>query len=140
MKNEFNVTLSLTKGLGADIVGKTTLYRLLKEIHTDEYLLQEGKELAKLYVEDSKKYKLRKDIQPGFILGEFSYRDENNCLNYSPVLGFDIDKIKDEETKSAVFNSLQEWNKTFVVMPSVSGFGLRVLVKTKSTKEDHKNY
>lgn len=140
MSGERNIKISIVKGTDAKIVRKSDLYSLLKLITTSEKLKESREELNKLYSEDYQRYKVRKNVQPGFILGDFSYRSVDNCLEYYPTLGFDIDKIPNKEKMNSVFETLKKWEYSFLVMPSISGFGLRVLVCADCAKDLHKNY
>lgn len=135
-----NVKISIVKGFNPNIQSVTSLYNLLKIMATEDVLLKEGETLRDLYANDKAGYDKMKANLGGFILGEFSYRDDKSLVAYSPLLGFDIDHITSQEDYDRVFSTLAKWNYSFLVMPSVSGAGIRLLVKTKSTLETHKSY
>lgn len=134
------IKISLVQGYFAEIVGKTTLLELLKLITTDKKLLANGQQLRKLHKTDLEAYDKLKLNQPGFILGDYSYRNADNCIEYSSVLGFDIDHVTLEKESKEIIEKLKAWDKAFLLLPSVSGLGIRLLVKTKSTLTEHKNY
>jgi len=140
MSGERNIKISIVKGTDAKVIQKSRLYPLLKLITSSEKLKEAGEVLNNLYSEDYQRYKIRKNVQPGFILGDFSYRSADNCLEYFPVLGFDIDKIPNKDKVKSVFETLKKWEYSFLIMPSISGFGIRVLVCADCTKESHKSY
>lgn len=135
-----NIPVSIIKGIKPEIKGHTKLYDLLRQIVTDEKLIERGKELKHLYLSDYKAYKRRKDFQPGFVLGNFSYRDSRSVVEYFPIMGFDIDKVKEIDHRNRMIIALKEWEYSFVVLPSVSGLGLRVLICTDSTLDTHGDY
>lgn len=139
LKNR-NIKISLVKGTSANIVGTSLLYDLLKEITSNDEMLLSAKELKTLYKTDYSKYKVKKEFQNGFIIGDFSYRNVDSCIEYFPCLGFDIDKVKEESEKHRIVNILKEWEYTFLIMPSVSGLGIRLMVFCDSTKDNHKEF
>lgn len=133
-----NIPITILKGTSPNVVGRAKLYDLLNQIATDKKLLSRGLELKSLYNSDYEAYRKRKDFQPGFMLGDFSYRDKNSLVEYYPIMGFDIDKIKTEEERKNLFETLKNWEYTFLVLPSISGMGLRLLVCTDSVLDTHK--
>jgi len=97
-------------------------------------------ELRNLKVENEKEFSLAKKKLPGICFGKFSKRNDKSCETYSPCLGFDIDKIKSQDYAMKLLEQLKKLNYVFVSFLSVSGLGIRVLVWTSSTKEQHKEY
>lgn len=97
-------------------------------------------ELRKLRVENKSAFDKAKKKLPGVCLGEFSERKDSSCINGSPVMAFDIDAIVDKLTFTTIFKSLQKEAFVLGLFSSVSGFGLRVLVRTSSNPETHKYY
>lgn len=137
MKPELKTKLSLIRGKSSpNITEHVDLIDLLKRITTDEKLLKEGKQLREFYKTDVEKYNRYKGKLNGFILGDFSYRDDSNCLELPNLLGFDLDHLDDKEIYQKAFSALKNWSKTFLILPSVSGLGMRVIVKAEFDLEN----
>lgn len=134
-----NFKVCLVKGTSPEIKQVSDFRTLFNFMLTDKELKQKAAKLAKLSKTDTAKYNKEKLWQPGFIIGEFTRRAADACVNYEPVLGFDIDHIKDDEYKT-VFEKLTKWPFTFVAMPSISKEGIRVLLYSTSTKDRHEDY
>lgn len=127
--------VSLVKGTRPEVVGLSTLFDVLKDATTDGGLKQSAKELRTAHKSNSQEYKTLKETQPGFVIGKWSYRSMENCLEYCPVMGFDLDALG--QRTQEVADALKKWKYTFVLIPSISGEGLRLFVWTKATKENH---
>jgi replicative DNA helicase len=135
-----NFSISLIQGSKGDIKKTSDFRSLTKFILTNDAIKEKGKLIAGYAENDPKLYKREKSACPGFIIGEFSYRDSNSCLKYEPVIGFDIDHIEDSKQFREIWEKVQRWPFTFVAFPSLSQKGIRLLVYTDSTKERHKDY
>jgi replicative DNA helicase len=130
--------VSLVKGTSPEVVGLSTLFDVLKEATTSAELKKSAKELREVSKRSASDYKSLKELQPGFVIGKWSYRSMENCLEYSSVMGFDLDALGDRTQE--VLEALKKWEYTFAVFPSVSGEGLRLFVWTKATKERHNDF
>lgn len=137
---ERNITLSLTKGTSPSIVGKKKLFDLLKDMATSQELSISAKRLKEASSKDKSEYDQLKEVQPGFVIGDFSYRNVDSCVEYFPLIGFDIDSIKTEKEVGEISKALKAWEYTALTFPSISGAGIRILVFATSTKETHKDY
>ena len=118
VEREFKI--SLTQGVGGSIQGKSTIYKLLSKITTDEKLIAEGEYLKHLYKTDKPAYDSEKNSFNGFggfIIGDFSYRSVENCVEYVPAIGFDIDAIQSKEEYDKIYESLKSWEYTFILLP-----------------------
>lgn len=132
--------VSLIHGTGAEIKKKVMFFDLLKSMTSDKSLLDSGAKLFDFAKSDRAKYNKLKERQGGFVIGDFSYRSIDSCVTYAPFIGFDIDHVESKEKYDETFDKLKKWNFAFVVMPSLSGEGMRVIVETAATKETHKDY
>lgn len=128
--------VSLVLGTRAEVVGQSTIFALLKEATSKPELLKAGVELRKANLESKKRYNDLKRNQPGFVTGQFSYRNAENCVKYIPVMGFDFDALGDK--MASVIQKLKGWKFAALVFPSISGSGVRVFVETTATREQHK--
>jgi len=135
-----NFKVSLIKSTGSEVTRVIDFRGLVRAMLHDEDLQKQGAKLRRLAQEDKPEYDRLKRQADGFVIGEFSYRNADSCITYEPVMGFDIDKLDSVEKNAAVFEKLKGWPFSFVVMPSISGLGLRLLVYTDATKDTHKDY
>lgn len=83
-------------------------------------------------------YKEIKETEsPAFIPGKFPIRKNNDCDEYVPLLGFDLDHCK--EVKE-IIEQLKTDRFVFAAYPSPSGEGIRVFIWTNSVQDSHKAY
>lgn len=76
---------------------------------------------------------------PGFIIGRFApVRNDSNCEIYVPLLGFDIDNLKDEFDCDLILADCRNIPEVFLAYPSPSRKGLRIFIWCNSTPESHK--
>lgn len=136
MEKNYNFPVSLVTGTLPVINEKSDILEVLKRATRDEKLKSDGAQLRQLYRTDPAAYKLLKERQPGFIIGLFSHRDVNSCEQYAPFLGFDLDKLG--EQYESIINRLKKWPYTVLLLPSVSGQGLRLIVRAESDVDSHK--
>lgn len=135
-----NFKVSLITGTAAQIDEVSDFRSVVRSMLKDEALQQQGRELREAAQNDAERYDRLKRKANGFVIGEFSYRNAESCIAYEPFLGFDIDHIEDKAMFDDCFNKLRKWPFTYVLMPSLSGMGLRVIVRTDAEKETHKQY
>lgn len=136
-----NIILSLVQGASnPEIIGTSKLYDLLKLMTENEGMKKEGALLRKLYRDDKPNYKTRKDEQNGFIVGLFDYRAKAKIKEYVPVFAFDIDSVQDEKEYEELTAKLRKWKYSFLVMPSISGVGIRFMVVADCCKKNHNEY
>lgn len=76
---------------------------------------------------------------PAFIVGKFSRRAADACLEYVPLLGFDIDG-SEEDLLSFNLEACKKSPHVFLAYPSPSFRGLRIFVWAKCNPESHKAY
>lgn len=137
--------VSLFKGCRGNTkrLKSTQLGKLIESITNPdkEEFIALSKELARLKKEDPGKYKELKETQcPAFIPGDFDSRTNEGCKKYAPLMGFDIDAVKDEVSVMFTLEACKKLPYVFVASPSPSRLGLRILVWTDSTPENHKDY
>lgn len=97
-------------------------------------------ELRNSAINDSINFKSKKKDLPGFVLGDFSKRNKDSCVVYSPIIGFDIDNIESVEDLNSMKEEIIKLPYILACFPSVSGLGLRLLIATDSTQENHEKY
>lgn len=135
-----NFKVSLIKGTAAQIDEISDFRAIVRKMLKDETFQQQGKALREAAQNNHEQYDRLKRKANGFVIGEFSYRNAESCISYQPFLGFDIDHIDDKSAFDDCFNKLKKWPFTYVLMPSLSGMGLRVIVRTDSDQSTHKKY
>lgn len=139
MKQQIKVTIY--RGVNPKAEGLSSLDGLLKKVSTNKDMLKQGALLRDTHQNKPyEEYKVLKEKAWGFSIGNFSRRDSDSCLEYFPVLGFDFDSISTASRTKEVLKSLKEWDYSFLVMPSLSGTGIRLMVYTNSTIESHEMY
>ena len=107
----------------------------------NEALVELCNDLARLKREDEKAYKQLKETQcPAFLPGDFTARTIEGCQQYAPLLGFDIDCLKDEIGLLATLEDCKTIPYLFAAFPSPSQQGLRLLVWAPSTPNTHKEF
>lgn len=137
--------VSLFKGCRGDTkrLKSTQLGKLIESIADPEKkdFIALSSELARLKKEDPGKYKELKETEcPAFIPGDFEYRKTEGCKKYAPLMGFDIDAVKDEISLMFTLEACKKLPYVFSAFPSPSNEGLRILIWTDSTPESHKDY
>lgn len=134
-----NFPVSIVKGNAeASIVKHTTfdeVLQALKSKNTND--VTKSKSLQTFYTTNKKAYNEMKASLYGFIVGRFSYRKDDKCTLYVPVIGFDIDSTK---FANLVINDCRNVPYIFAAFPSPSGHGVRILVWCNSTTKTHKRY
>lgn len=135
-----NVPLSIVKATGSEIAAHINLFDLLERITSNEKMLQDGRELKAAAKENRARYEILKRQSYGFVIGNFSYRNAQSCVQYHPLLGFDIDHIGNEEEMRKAWRMLKAWENTFLLLPSISWEGLRVMVWCDCTQETHRDF
>lgn len=97
-------------------------------------------ELRNAALNNPEDYNSKKKKLPGLVLGDFSKRNQDSCQTYSPILGFDIDKISSEDHLKSISKIIAKLPYILACFPSASGLGLRLLIATTSTSENHTRY
>jgi predicted P-loop ATPase len=93
---------------------------------------------AYLQFENCKKpYDNAKKQLNGFIVGNFSKRNDESCKEYTSLMVFDLDKCNSVFGMESYFDHLKTLPYVFAAFPSASGYGLRVMVWTNATIETH---
>lgn len=133
----FDFPVSLVLGTKAEVVGQSTIFELLKKATTNPEMRENGLALRKANLESQTRYDALKRNQPGFVTGKFTYRNVDNCVKYTPVMGFDFDALGDKT--ASVIQKLKGWAFAALVFPSISGAGVRVFIETSATLEQHKD-
>lgn len=110
-------------------VGHSTFKTLLNDMLKPE-MVEAGKKLAELAATDQDAFKKAKDRLPAFIIGKFSYRNAESCEVMEPFFCFDIDKVEASDV-TPMLDKLQNWEYTCAAYPSVSGMGIRLMVKAE---------
>ncbi|MEO1262593.1 MAG: VapE domain-containing protein [Bacteroidota bacterium] len=83
-------------------------------------------------------YQKKKEKLPGFVIGEFSKRNDKSCTKYVPCLAFDLDGIG-ESMAGIILSDLKKIPYVFSAFLS-PGAGLRVLVWCATNQNSHKAY
>jgi predicted P-loop ATPase len=133
--------VSLVQGLSPTISEKSTLGAVFQKMKNPDAKQRETAiQLQQLSRTDTTAYKRLKETLPGFIVGEFSYRKNNQCLTYVPLIGFDFDGFVDAGETEAHLNNLIKCPYVFAAYVSPSGCGIRAFVWCDSTTETHEHY
>lgn len=111
-------------------IGYSTFKQLLNDVLLKPEMVEAGKNLAELAMSDNEAFKKKKERLPAFIIGKFSYRNAESCEVMEPYFCFDIDKIEPADV-TQMLDKLQEWEYTCAAYPSVSGMGIRLIVKAE---------
>jgi len=84
-----------------------------------------------------KQYDIAKKQLNGFIIGNFSKRNDESCIEYVPLMVFDLDKCDSVFGMESYLDHLKTLPYVFAAFPSSSGYGLRVMAWVNATKETH---
>lgn len=132
------VSTSLYHGLSAHFEGYSDFQATLDKM-TSSDLRPLTDKLRAAKQEGEPAYKAVKEREcPAFIIGRFPRKENNACEEYVPVLGIDIDDIRDDFEQLLIFQELKEIPYVLAAFPSVGGLGLRALVATNATFDTHK--
>jgi predicted P-loop ATPase len=147
-----NVPVTIYRGIQPAPQRQITLNALFSEIVTDDLeKLSSSRTMVDLYKnhlsepengkKDAKKaYEEKKSQLNGFSIGDFSYRNDKkeNCLQYVPLLVFDLDGCKSMEDANSLKQKLTNLPYVFAAFPSPSGHGLRIFVWLSATYDTHR--
>ncbi len=133
-----SIPVSKYHGLSAYFEGFCNMEDIIGEMTSGE-LKPLSEKLAAALQESKAAYKVVKERDcPAFIIGLFARKENDACEGYKPVLGIDIDGIRDDFEQLLIFQELKEIPYVLAAFPSVSGLGLRALVATNATFDTHK--
>jgi len=137
-QDRLGIPMSIFKGVNPKVEGNSTLGDVLNEISSsDASKVSIALELRRLKNNTPTEYKKRKEHLSGFCVGEYSTRSKAGCNKYYPLLVFDIDGYDDNTSAIFDLNKLKKLDVVFSAFLSPSGKGLRVLVWSNATKENH---
>lgn len=139
--NWLEIPVSIVKGINPKIIAKITLREIIQELkRTDQKAVDFATKLRILHDQDEPGYKKEKEKNcPGFIVGEFSYRNGDGLKSFVPLMVFDIDHIPEVTPLSIIIGDLRNLPYVFLAYPSPSGKGLRVMIKTDTGLSNFKD-
>ena len=139
-----NIPVSLVAGAkSTNIIEQVPLKKVLNNIVDDNNtkLIDFTTKLTQSRAKDVNLYKqLKSQSCPGLIIGKYSIRKDDECEEYVPLAGFDIDGIEDEFMMELTLADCQTIPYVFLAMPSPSKRGLRIFVWTEARPKNHKAY
>ena len=137
-QDRLGISMSIFKGINPKPSKKLSLGEVINVISTtDESKFKQTKELRSLKNNKPTEYKKRKQNLLGFCIGEYSTRSQSGCEKYYPLLVFDIDGYDDPTCAILDLIELKKLQETYSAFLSPSGRGLRVMVWSNATKENH---
>jgi replicative DNA helicase len=130
--------VSLARNAYGGIEEKIFFSELAHRITSDPILLGQGERFRRLYRESPSLYDSKKTNESGaFLIGEFSGREDRNIEKYESIIALDIDSLTTRDIARKAFDKLRSWPYTLALFPSLSGAGLRHLVRVNSPREAH---
>jgi len=116
------IQVSIVKGISPKIIAKKTLREIVQELkRTDQKALNFATKLRNLYDQDKTGYSKEKEKNcPGFIVGDFSYRNSTGINTFIPLQVFDIDHVGDSLQVSFILEELKKLPYVFLAYPSPS--------------------
>ena len=129
--------LSIVRGINPKIVTVTTLGNVLMDIKQQDK--QTAFELSNSYRNDKAAYNKLKGSLHGFIAGEFTKRDADNCVTYVPLIVLDIDGCRNEKQCQSLFELVTDIEYTYACFISPSGHGIRILVFADNGENGHES-
>jgi len=142
IQQRFSIPISFVKGAKSNKIIRTgRLIEVFQQMKEDEALKTYSSRLEQLKNDNNPGYSILKEKQcPGFIVGSYTKRNDDNCKEYIPLIGFDIDKAEDFREVKFTIADCKNNPYVFAAFPSPSKRGVRVLMWCDSTKETHKGY
>ena len=136
-KDRLSCPISKVKGTSTEIIEIITLEQLFADMLTDDVAdIERADALTHAY--KTPQYDQLKNQLNGFVIGQFSKREDAACEVCVPLLVFDIDKIEDVLFTSWLLYALQQNPYVFAAFPSVSGHGLRIFVWSDASRDNRK--
>lgn len=135
-KNSIKITL-FQNVRAKQPMGEVDFKDHFRTLFTSKEKLEEGRRLKLLAATDESAYKKAKESLPAFIVGGFGGRGTSGLRDFEPSIMFEVDHA---ENVNEIIESLKVWEYTYCAFPSVSGKGLRIIVKTDCTLENRDYY
>lgn len=142
--NRLKIPVSLVVGAKSNrIIGKSTLEEICYQMTSpsNDKLIDLTQRLKKARKQDKKQYVQLKETEcKGIVIGEYSKRSDLDCELYAPLIGFDVDAVKDEFDTSLILADCKNCPYIYLAYPSPSGHGLRIFIWCNATPDTHKAY
>lgn len=121
-----------------EVYKQSDLSSLFKEMVNEDANI--SNRLKKAYEENKPEYTHLKENLFGFSIGTFNHRSDKDIEVYAPLLAFDIDGIQNSIDHDLHLGGMKICPYVYAALPSVSGYGIRLLVWCDSSPENHKLY